>query len=199
MIAALDFFTIPTVAGAIGAMPSDQHESRGDHRQLPCFDPHVERQQRRHKFRFRCQCPLLLLVTFVNASTMKPDRRRLLNGLLDSQGNLLIGQRAQRMLDDHWAQPLHPQRRPLDLRFMHEGLGDDNGCRQPPLFEAHTVVQTARCAGSSITDRREHYVIISRDFIDQFGAREPGEALLSVVVDLPEGEFLIEELPAAAE
>jgi len=130
---------------------------------------------------------------------MKPDLWGLFNGLLYSQGNLLIGKRAQRMLDDYRVQPFHPQRRPLDIRFMHEGIGDDNGCRQPSSFEAHSVVQTARRTGPSITDRGEHYVIIGRDFTDQFGARQPREAFLPVVVDLPEGEFLIERLNAAAE
>jgi hypothetical protein len=95
---------------------------------------------------------------------MKPDLRCLFHGLLYAQDHLLIGKSAERMLNDHWAQP---------FCFVRESLGDDNGRRPPPLFEAHSVMQTARRTRSSIADRRERYVIMSRDFSDQFGAREP--------------------------
>ena len=37
----------------LAQVPSDEQESRADHRQLPCLDPHVERHQRGDKFRAR--------------------------------------------------------------------------------------------------------------------------------------------------
>ncbi len=66
--------------------------------------------------------------------------------LLRASVDFLVGQSAERVLDDHWGKIVHPERVALHLRFVQEFGGDDDHCRAAGGFESDAVMRTARRA-----------------------------------------------------
>ena len=106
--------------------------------------------------------------------------------------DLLIRQGAEWVGDDHRFEPLGAERRALNLSFVQERVRDDDGSGNPSSFQPDRVVQTARRAGPSITDRGDYRVGFPCNPVQQLRVRCPREALLRVVPHLGERHVVAE-------
>ena len=102
--------------------------------------------------------------------------------------NLLVGQRAERVPDDDRCEQLRTQRRPLQVGFVQEGIGHDDGSRDAAPLELDRVVQTARRARASIADRGDYRVVLRCDPVQQVSSRGAREARLRIVLHAGEGQ-----------
>ena len=71
------------------------------------------------------------------------------------------------MPDYHRFEMLGAERGALDLGFMNECIGNDDGCRDPASFQADCVVQTARRARPSIANRGDDDVDLRGDLVEE--------------------------------
>ena len=86
----------------------------------------------------------------------------------------------------------------VDERRVQKGLGTDYHRGYAPVFEGHGVVHTARGAGPSIGDGRDHEVTPLRQGIDDVLARRPGINELVQHQGVSKLELLVQQLLDAA-
>ena len=60
---------------------------------------------------------------------------------------------------------------PLPANIIEKCIGHDDGCRAPFSLQRDRIVHTARCAGSSIANRRYHRVVSAGDLTNEFLGR----------------------------
>jgi len=83
--------------------------------------------------------------------------------------NLVVSKSAQRVGNDSWLKPICAQGLTLYIRFMKERIGKNDSCWCAVTFEGDRVVQTARRAGSSITDCGHDSVGLAGDPVYKIG------------------------------
>ncbi len=91
------------------------------------------------------------------------------HGFFRARLDLVVGQGAERVRDDHRLELVRTQGGALHLRLSGERRGDDDGGGNAACFQPDRVVQTARRAGPSITDGGDHRVVLGGDSIEQLG------------------------------
>ena len=95
----------------------------------------------------------------IRSRAPQPDGCRLRGSLLRPLAYLLIGQCAERVVDDDRSEILHAERGALHLCLVQE-LGGDDHCRGAAgCFETDAVMRTARRARPSIADRRQDDIV----------------------------------------
>ncbi len=97
------------------------------------------------------------------------DTLNLRDGFSRASLDLVVGQGAERVGNDHRRELACAQGGALDLRLFGERRGDDDGGGHAACFQPDRVVQTARRAGPSIADGGDHHVVLGGDPIEQLG------------------------------
>ena len=96
------------------------------------------------------------------ASCPEPSRDALAKGLVGALVDFGVGERAERMVDDHRGEIRHAEGLALHQRFVQKFAGNNDRGRAAQGFETDGVMRTARRARSSIADRRQYDVVVGR-------------------------------------
>jgi hypothetical protein len=126
--------------------------------------------------------PSSALSTEISQGLLEQNADALGGSLLRAPVDFLVGQSAERVLDDHRGKIVHPERVALHLRFVQEFGCDDDRRRPAGGFESDAVMRTARRARPSVADCCQHDVVIGCDGLDQRRISLFGEAFLAVIV-----------------
>ncbi len=97
------------------------------------------------------------------------DTLNLRDGFSRASLDLVVGQGAERVGNNHRLELVCAQGGALNLCLSGERRGNDYGGGNAACFQPDRVVQTARRAGPSITDGGDHRVVLGGDPIEQLG------------------------------